>query len=100
MGFRFTSEPPSHSLPKVSCDLNACGWSGENDDNCYYAFDKEQFAALPPSVGMRLFIWDWSDSESIVGCEAILEQARDGWRARPIDGTWFEGKPDDTFKDV
>ena len=91
------SELPSRSLPRLWCDLNACGLSGEPDDNCYYALHKEQLPALQPKVGMRVFIWDWSDSELIIGREASLERFNNSWRARPTDETWFEAKPDETF---
>ncbi|HUA67914.1 MAG TPA: hypothetical protein VMA13_05140, partial [Candidatus Saccharimonadales bacterium] len=67
------SELPSRSLPRLWCDLNACGLSGEPDDNCYYALHKEQLPALQPKEGMRVFIWDWSDSELIIGRKASLE---------------------------
>jgi len=80
--------------------LNACGLSGEPGDNCYYALHREQLAALQPAAGMRVFIWDWSDSEVIVGREALLEQFDDAWRARPSDEIWIEARPDETFTDV
>jgi hypothetical protein len=85
------------SIPKLRCDFNACGWSGEAGDNCYYAMHREQLVALPPEIGTRVCIWDWSDSEVVCGCEALLELFENNWRARPVDGTWFEGKPDETF---
>jgi hypothetical protein len=94
------SELPSRSLPKLWCDLNACGLSGEPGDNCYYALHREQLAALSPVEGMRVFIWDWSDPELFVGCEALLERLDDQWRARPVDETWYEARPDETFKDI
>jgi hypothetical protein len=70
-------ELSSRSIPKLYCDLNACGWSGEPDDNCYYALHREQLAALKLVASMRVFIWDWSDSELIVGREASLERFDD-----------------------
>jgi len=90
---------PDVSLPRVWCDFNACGLSGEPGDNCYYALHREQLAVLHPSAGMRLFIWDWSDAALVVGCEAVLERYRNFWRARPVEDTWAEGKPDETFTD-
>ena len=94
------SELPSRSLPKLWCDLNARGFSGEPDDDCFYALHRKQLAALPPAAGLRVFIWDWSDSELFVGLETLLEQFDDGWRARPVDGIWYEARPDDTFKNT
>jgi len=94
------SELPSRSVPKLWCDLNARGLSGEPGDDCFYALHREQLAALQPTVGMRIFIWDWSDSELFVGLEALLERFDDGWRARPVDETWYEARPDDTFTNV
>jgi len=94
------SELPSRSLPKLWCDLNACGLSGEPDDNCYYALHREQLAELQPVAGMRVFIWDWSDSELFVGREALLERFDDRWRARPVDETWYEARPDESFTNV
>jgi hypothetical protein len=87
----------SRSLPKLWCDLNACGLSGEAGDNCYYGLHREQLAALQPREGMKVFVWDWSDDKSVIGCEAFLEKYSNLWRARPIDETWFQGFPDETF---
>ncbi|HEY2081533.1 MAG TPA: hypothetical protein VGI88_02020 [Verrucomicrobiae bacterium] len=95
-----TSELPSRLLPKLYCDLNSCGLSGEPDDNCFYALDREQLATMHPTAGMRVFIWDWSDSELFIGREASLEQFGENWRARPIDEIWHEAKPDETFTNL
>jgi hypothetical protein len=94
------SELPPNSVPRLWCDLNACGWSGAPDDNCYYALHRVQLAALSPAAGMKVFIWDWSDSESVVGFEASLERFGDAWRARPTNGTPIEAKADETFRDL
>ena len=92
------SEPPDFSLPRVWCDFNACGWSGEPDDDCYYVFDKQEVAALQPAEGMKVFIYDDNGDGTIIGCEARLEIFRDSWRMRPDKSTWFEGRLD--TKDV
>lgn len=92
-----TSSLPSRLLPKLWCDLNACGWTGEAGDDCYYLFDRERLAVLQPTAGMRVFVWDWSDDKLVIGCEAAFESFKDSWRARPIKDTWYEGLPDDTF---
>jgi hypothetical protein len=87
---------PNASLPRISCDFNACGWSGAPDDDCYYAFDKQAVTALCPVDGMRVFIYDDNGDGSIIGCEARLERFLDGWRIRPDKSSWFEGRLDET----
>lgn len=94
--------PPATTIPKLSCDFNEQGLSGEPDDTCYYGLCREDLKTLLPKEGMRVFIWDWSDSELVIGCEALLEHwvvepYGDLWKARPIEGTWFEGRPDESF---
>ena len=76
------------SLPAVWCDFNACGWSGEPDDTCFYILNLDALAALRATPGTRIFIYmeDDLEGQQIVGCAATLERYRDGWRARP-DGT-------------
>lgn len=44
------SEPPSHSIPGIYCDLNARGLSGESDDNCYHGLARGRLIALRLSV--------------------------------------------------
>ena len=90
------STPPDASLPKVWCDFNACGWSGEPDDNCYYAFDKEALAALRPTEGMQLVIYDDNGDGTVIGCEARLESFNMSWRFRPDEDTWFTGQLDES----
>lgn len=85
---------PSKDIAKIWCDFNARGLSQEADDNCFYSFDRDSFKALPPANGMQIFIWDYSDEDEIIGYVAVLEQyvnCRSGWRARPIESTWFRG---------
>jgi hypothetical protein len=91
------SSPPPISIPRLECDFNAQGLSGESGDDCYYGLDRQRLATLHPVVGMRVFVWDWSDSELVIGCEASLEPFHDFWRARPVPDTWYEGLPDETF---
>ena len=71
-------------------DLNACGWSGEADDDCYYALAPDALAALPAQAGLEVFVYDTSDEAEILGFVARLERFRDGWRARPISGLYVE----------
>jgi hypothetical protein len=84
--------PPEASLPRVWCDFNACGWSGEPGDNCYYALDVGALAALGPAAGARVFVWDDEGGGEVIGCEGRLEPFRGGWRVRPVAGTWFRGR--------
>lgn len=83
----------NNNLPMIACDFNAAGWSGEADDTCYYAFDGATFDALEKVVGMRVFVFMYENvyQSEIVGCEVILEQYKDGWRARPDETTWYQG---------
>ncbi len=87
------SAPPFPPLPKLFCDLNTL-----MDDGSYCGLHREQLAALQPTEGMKVFIWDWSDYELVIGGEARLERTEYGWLARLVDETWFEGKPDGGFK--
>jgi hypothetical protein len=92
--------PPDPALPRVWCDFNACGWSDEDGDDCFYSLHREQLAALPPEAGRQILIWDHSDEVSVIAVVAILEPFRlhpvaSGWRARPLRETWYEGPKDD-----
>jgi hypothetical protein len=86
---------PPENIDKVWCDFNACGLSDdEAGDNCYYSFDREYFRNATPIEGVRIFIWDYSDDDEIIGYIAVLErypQHISGWRARPIENTWYRG---------
>ena len=77
------STPPNPALPKVWCDFNAAGWSGEPDDHCYYAFDQEALAALGPREGLRFFAFMDDVSDEVVGCEAVLERFGRSWASSP-----------------
>jgi hypothetical protein len=83
---------PDMSLPRLRCDFNACGWSGDAADDCYYAFDKQALATLDPSEGTRVFIYDDDGDGTVIGCEGLLERYQRDWRIRPVKGTWFEGR--------
>lgn len=90
----FEGTLPPNGICKIWCDFNACGLSQEKGDNCYYSFDRAPFYALPPSNGRQLFIWDDSDEDEVIGYVATLEEypmCVSGWRARPIESTWFRG---------
>lgn len=76
-------------LPRIWCDFNACGLSGEPGDDCFYVFDMK---GLGPTEGMRLCVYDDDGDGDVIGCEARLERWGDSWRLRPDDGTWFKGR--------
>ena len=79
--------PASTDLPKVHCDFQACGWSGEPGDDCFYSFDEASLEALSPRPGLRVFAYDYSgDGEEMFGCEATVEHFGEGWRLRPASG--------------
>ena len=82
------AELPDPLPPRLSCDFNTRGWSGEPDDDCYYVLDREVLDALPARVGLEVFIWDESDETEILGCVAKLEQFDGRWRARPVSGIY------------
>jgi hypothetical protein len=88
------SRDQTSPVPKIWCDFNACGLSGEADDFCFYSFDRHIFYELPPETGLRVFIWDYSDEEEIIAFEATLEPFPDhvtGWRARPDEEKFYRG---------
>jgi hypothetical protein len=85
------------SLPRISCDFNSVGWSGDDDDECYYSFDEKGLAQHHPKAGMRIFIYETSRDDLVMGCEARLEEYRDPisdqsrWRLRAIPNTGYLG---------
>ena len=85
-------------LPRIRCDFNATGWSGEEGDECYYSFDEKELARHRPRAGMRVFIYENSRDDLVMGCEAELERYRNVitnelcWRLRPIANTGFLGQ--------
>ncbi len=91
--------PPPENIPHIWCDFNACGFSGDNDDNCYYVLLKEKLLELNPIEGTIVFIYedDLSDDgePEIFGFIAKLEkdpfECNSKWRARPDLDTWYRG---------
>ena len=91
--------PPPIELPRAECDFNACGLSGESDDNCYYVIYANDLARLQPQQGVRFFAYvlDQADdgSPEVFGYIAGLERYdwghSAGWRARPVKGSWYRG---------
>ena len=89
---------PKKSLPRVWCDFNSAGWSGDMDDECYYSFDEKTLAKARPRSGMRVFIYESGQNGLVMGCEAVVEhyqhpitdQVR--WRLRPVADTGYLGK--------
>ena len=87
-----------NSLPRVRCDFNSAGWSGEDEDDCYYSFDQAALARARPRTGMRVFIYEDSQRDLVMGCEAELEEyphpvtGETRWRLRPVPNTGYLGK--------
>ena len=85
------------SLPRICCDFNSVGWSGEDDDECFYSFDEKALAACKPREGLRIFIFEKGQGEVIMGCEAMLESypnpvsGQPKWRLRPVHDTGYFG---------
>jgi hypothetical protein len=86
--------PPDQLLPRVWCDFNACGWSGEVGDDCYYAFDREAIVTNSVIVGDKLFIWDDDGDGNVIGCEALAESFDGQLRFRRVANTWYRGPLD------
>lgn len=88
-----------NSLPKIWCDFNSAGWSGEDDDECYYNFDQSALAASKPRDGLRVFIFEKGSEGLIMGCEALVESyphpvtGEKKWRLRPVHETGYLGEP-------
>ena len=87
----------ARALPRIACDFNSAGWSGE-DDGCYYSFDDKALARHRPRAGMRIFIYENSRDNLVMGCEAELEKYRHPvtdetcWRLRPVPNTGYLGE--------
>jgi hypothetical protein len=91
-------KPSPRSLPRILCDFNSAGWSGEDDDECYYAFDETALRACRPRDGTRVFIYEQGRGDLIMGCEATVESyphpanGERRWRLRPIHETGYLGE--------
>ena len=89
---------PKKSMPRLQCDFNSVGWSGEDDDECLYSFDEKAMAAFRPREGMRFFIYEPGRDDLVMGCEATLERYRhpitdeSRWRLRPVSDTGYLGQ--------
>jgi hypothetical protein len=89
---------PITSLPRVRCDFNSAGWSGDDDDPCYYSFDERALARARPRAGMRVFIFEDSRDDLIMGCEAEVDSYphpltnERRWRLRPVENTGYLGE--------
>lgn len=83
------------SCPLVYCDLHACGWSGEADDNCYYATDIENLGLQSFAGAVRIFDYDINEDgvAEIIGHLGYVERwqgpSKPYYRVRPIAGSWF-----------
>jgi hypothetical protein len=89
---------PKKSMPRLWCDFNSVGWSGEEDDECYYSFDEKTLSKVRPREGMRVFIYEPGREGVVMGCEALLERYRHPitdalrWRLRPVSDTGYLGQ--------
>ena len=71
--------PVNTDLPRVWCDFNACGWSGEPGTIASMSSITQVLEALSPHPGLPVFAYDYSgDGEEAFGCEAILERFGEG----------------------
>ena len=86
------------SLPRIQCDFNSVGWSGEDGDDRYYSFDEKALAKHRPRLGMRVFIFEASRDDLVMGCEAELEHYEHPitremrWCLRPVPNTGYLGE--------
>lgn len=78
--------------PNVWCDFNACGWSGDQADNCYYVLDTSELALVPPLEGTLVLLYDWEDYDQseVLAQVGRLESSEGQWRARPV-GAFYPG---------
>lgn len=83
------------SIPTVWCDFNASGWSQEENDNCYYIFNKSSINQLDNITDIVVFAYMPENIEEtlFVGCQAQIEICEDDYRLRPIEGSWISGTP-------
>ena len=84
---------PNPYLPRLWCDFNAIGWSGQPDDDCYYIFDMAVFAngSITEGLCVFAFMYDNQEETEITGCEMTFEPYHDGWRLRSDVATWYSG---------
>jgi hypothetical protein len=88
---------PHEALPRIRCDFNSVGWSGDEDDDCYYSFDDKALAAHKPRSGMVVFVFEDGQSGLIMGCQATVETyshpvtGQPKFRLRPVHETGFLG---------
>ena len=75
-------------LPVLWCDFNACGWSGEKGDTCYYVVGPQGNPCLKLTESMRAILYQEDSEELCTACEGVLERWKDRWRARPDVSTW------------
>lgn len=83
-------------LPRLQCDFNACGWIGDVNDDCVYAFDPNALNLLCPSTGCRVLLIGPEENGVVLSVEAVMERIElsywSGWRARPDNTTWQRGR--------
>lgn len=97
-------QPLNLALQRIECDFNAFGLSDESHDNCFYSFNREDVPLLASLVGGRVVLYAHDSESEITACEALVEACSSGWqgepessfffcgfRARPIEGSWYNG---------
>lgn len=86
---------PTPLPPRVWCDFNACGWSGDPDDDCYYVLNSDDLRAACASDGLSVLLFDWDDDTEtqVLARLAQLESYRGRWRARPRAGFFVGPTP-------
>jgi hypothetical protein len=85
--------PPQSSCPPVWCDFNACGWSGQPGDNCFYVLDKQRLVELRAKAGDRVFLYDLDseDGSEVTGVEGELVDSGGKLIARPLGEQFYSG---------
>lgn len=87
MQFINREDLPSPLPPRVWCDFNACGWNGEDDDDCYYQLDSADIDAInSPEATVLLYDWEDDHETEVLAQVGRLESWRERFRARPLGG--------------
>lgn len=86
---------PTPLPPRVWCDFNARGWSGEPDDDCFYVLAPTDLDTIDAIEGLSILLYDWDDDAEtqVIACVAQLDRYRDRWRAKPRTGFYTGPRP-------
>lgn len=95
---KIEGQAPPKSLPKIWGDYNACGLSGDENDNCIYSLDRETLDSLVNQSIKLVFVYEDDTNESgqpeVFGYVCELEEVEgfiSNWRAKPDLSTWYRG---------